>query len=130
MPSFPMRQGARQWSELVTCSRLSSLAGRWAPIGDQASCTSVAAAVCWLQAECEDARLRVEGLQEELQLSRSSAGQLRQDKEAAEAALHESREDVESLRTDVGRSNFRLGDMQETVHRLQVLQHTFALHLQ
>ena len=87
------------------------------------ACKGVAAAVCRLQAECEDARLRAEGLQEELQLSRSSAEELRRDKETAEVALHEAREEVESLRTDVGRSNFRLGDMQETMHRLQVLHH-------
>lgn len=62
----------------------------------------------------------MEGLQEELQLSRRSAEQLRQDKEAAEAALQAAREEAESLRTDLGHTNFRLGDMQEMLHRLQV----------
>lgn len=35
------------------------------------------------------------------------------------AVLREAREEAEALRTDVGRSNFWLGDLQETVERLQ-----------
>ena len=35
------------------------------------------------------------------------------------AALREAQEEAEALRTDVGRSNFRFGDLQETVERLQ-----------
>ncbi len=77
-------------------------------------------ALCRLQAECKDLRTRVEGLQEELQLGRSSAEQLRRDREAVEAALREAHDEAESLRTDLGRTNFSLGDMQETLHRLQV----------
>ncbi len=80
----------------------------------------VVTARCRLQAECKDLSARVDGLHEELQLGRSSAEQLRRDSEAAEAALLEARDEAESLRTDLGRTNFRLGDMQETLHRLQV----------
>ena len=78
------------------------------------------AALCRAQAERTDLKMKVDGLQEQLQLGRSAAEHLRRDKEAAEAALQEAREEVESLRTDLGRTNFRLGDMQEALHRLQV----------
>jgi len=64
--------------------------------------------------------MRISGLQEELQLSRSTAEELLRDRDSTEAAVHESQEEAESLRTDVGRSNFRLGDLQEVVDRLQV----------
>ena len=73
-----------------------------------------------MQAECEDLRMRLGGLQEELQLSRSTAEELLRDRDSAEATLHECQEEAESLRTDVGRSNFRMGDLQEVVDRLQV----------
>ena len=80
----------------------------------------MATALCRLQAECLALKQRAEGTQEELQLSRSSAEPLRRDGEAAAAALQAAREEAESLRTDLGRTNFRLGDMQETLLRLQV----------
>jgi hypothetical protein len=45
--------------------------------------------------------------------------QLQQEKSDGDAALRKAQEEAEALRTDVGRSNFRLGDLQETVERLQ-----------
>ena len=73
-----------------------------------------------LQSEVEGLKRRVDRLDEELQLSRRSATERQQEKEDLRAALRESQAEAEALRADVGRSKFRLGDLQQAVTQLQV----------